>query len=306
MKTFAQLSVEYLDHRAATGTTPGCLRDEKSLLREFAQWMEREGVASPETLGSDHLMRWQRAFVATPNVRTGLPRQAKSINNALGSLRGFLTWLARMGKLPGQLVDKVVRLKPPPFVAKGASNHRKIRAVLRAMPKDTPEKFTTFALLEFMYSSGARLGEVSRLKVNDVELASNIVRLRGRNGKERVVPFGKHAHKVLQDYLTVVRPKLLRNPDEDAFWLGRFAPLTKDSIQRRLQKLRRYSPEAAGLTSVVVRRNCATEMSRGGASLYAIKTQLGHKDLQTIRHYINLTFEDVQKTHAACHPRDRF
>jgi site-specific recombinase XerD len=161
-------------------------------------------------------------------------------------------------------------------------------------------------MLELLYSTGLRARELLGLDVADVDLRSATARVLGKGEKERVAPIGRTALRLLESYLKGVRPFLLRNPREPALFLNRRGRrLAYDDLLRLVHRHAARVGAAVTVTPHTFRRSCATEMIRGGANLYHVKDLLGHETLDTLRHYARLNVEDLRKTLARCHPRER-
>ena len=157
-----------------------------------------------------------------------------------------------------------------------------------------------------LYSTGIRVSELLGLNVRDVDLDNATAVVLGKGNKQRVVPIGKTALRLLESYLKAVRPFLLKKSDEQALFLNHAGErMPYHTVRRIVQR----QAEAAGLeikvTPHTFRRSCTTELIRGGANLYHVKEILGHENLETLKHYTKLTIEDLKKTHAKCHPRER-
>jgi site-specific recombinase XerD len=154
------------------------------------------------------------------------------------------------------------------------------------------------------YSTAARPCELLGLDVANVDLSLGLVRVLGKGDKERILPIGRTAQKVLVDYLRASRPLLLRHSGATALWLNdRGGRLGYDSLFKLMQQV--IVPlSSQKVTWYDFRRSCATELARGGASLWAIKELLGHDRLETVRHYVHFTLDDLRRAHARCHPRN--
>jgi integrase/recombinase XerD len=157
------------------------------------------------------------------------------------------------------------------------------------------------ALGELAYTTAARPCELLALNISDANFETALVRVLGKGQKERMLPVGKMALRTMENYVRAVRPLLLRNPNERALWLNeRGRRLGYDSM---LALLHRHVPEKK-ITWYTFRRSCATELARAGANPWAIKELLGHDHIETLRHYVHLTIEDLKKAHDRCHPRN--
>jgi integrase len=162
------------------------------------------------------------------------------------------------------------------------------------------------AMLEMLYSTGVRAAELLGLNMGDIDLGNATALVMGKGSKQRVVPFGRTAGRVLESYLKGVRPLLMRDAAEPAVWLNRSGRRVSYAMfRRRFEVQARQFEFPFAVTPHTFRRSCATELIRGGASLWHVKELLGHENLDTLQHYVRLTIADLKKTHARCHPRER-
>ena len=151
-----------------------------------------------------------------------------------------------------------------------------------------------------------RAAELLALDVADVDLANATALVMGKGRKQRVVPLGKTALRLVTSYLRGVRPFLVRDAAERALWLTRDGKrLPYHTLLKRLHAHADRLALPVTVTPHTFRRSCTTELIRGGANLWHVKELLGHEHLDTLQHYAKLTIADLMKTHAKCHPRER-
>ncbi len=142
--------------------------------------------------------------------------------------------------------------------------------------------------------------------VADVDLTHATAIVTGKGNKQRVVPVGKTALRLVTSYLRGVRPFLVRDAAERALWLTRAgARLPYHTLLKRVRLHGDRLALPVAVTPHTFRRSCTTELIRGGANLWHVKELLGHEHLDTLQHYAKLTIADLKKTHAKCHPRER-
>ena len=184
-------------------------------------------------------------------------------------------------------------LQPVPSVAE-------IRKLLAVPDTTTPMGVQDRAILETLYSTGARLGELKNMTVLDPDLEHGMIRLAGKGNKHRMAPLGKQAVFWLKVWLRDVRPKHMQNhPEKLSLWVGSHhrKPLNTEIIER---KLRHYA-KAAGIkmqiTPHAMRRACATHMLENGAHPVQIQMLLGHSDLSSLSQYLRVTVKAMRKMH---------
>ena len=158
-----------------------------------------------------------------------------------------------------------------------------------------------------MYGTGMRIIEVLRLRVKDIEFEQRAIIVRdGKGEKDRMVPIGRTALALLENYVKGVRPFLVREPGEQALFLDdQGHRLPYHTLRRMVHAVAARSGTGDRVTPHSWRRSCTTELLRGGAGMYHLKELLGHESLDTLQHYAKLTIHDLKKEHHRCHPREK-
>lgn len=236
--------------------------------------------------------------------RTTLARRA-------AAARTFTAWARRLGVLGA---DPGARLVSP-------RAHRTLPAVLRrdeagdvlrasnigAAERD-PEALRDNAVLELLYATGVRVSELCGLDIGDVEFGSRVVRVFGKGGKERVVPFGVPAERALRSWLDGGRPVLARGDKaaSSALFLGvRGGRLDPRAVRRMVHDAVSAVPGAADMGPHGLRHSAATHLLEGGADLRTVQELLGHATLATTQLYTHVTVERLKAIHDRAHPRAR-
>jgi integrase/recombinase XerD len=174
-------------------------------------------------------------------------------------------------------------------------------------PSDGPLTLRNRALLEVLYSTGARISEAVGLDVDDVDTAARSVLLRGKGGKQRLVPVGRPAVAALDGYLVRGRPELARRGrgTPGIFLNVRGGRLSRQSAWQVLQD----AAERAGITATVsphtLRHSFATHLLEGGADVRVVQELLGHASVTTTQIYTLVTVNALREVWAGAHPRAR-
>ncbi len=182
---------------------------------------------------------------------------------------------------------------------------REMRRLLSMPDLTTLQGVRDRAMMELLYSTGMRRGELMGLKVFDVNLDNATTRVHGKFDKERILPLGKQAVRYVRLYLTDVRPKLqpLLSRQHEDLWLSRNRRLIGEALPA--VRIAGYV-KAAGIAKPVdahtFRRTCATHLLLGGAHPVAVAQLLGHADLESLSHYLRTTVGDLKRAHAQTNP----
>ncbi len=158
------------------------------------------------------------------------------------------------------------------------------------------------ALLELLYATGMRVSEIVNLRLEDVDLAGSKAIVRGKGDKERLVPFGVSAQKMLEAYLREARPQLCRTRRSPLVFVDRNGTgLTRERVWRIVRESkpdRKASPH-------MLRHSCATHMVGNGADLRTVQTILGHADISTTQVYTHVALDRLKEVYKKHHPRSR-
>ncbi len=253
-----------------------------------------------------------RSWLATQHAagagRTTLARRA-------AAARTFTAWARRRGLLSG---DPGARLVAP-------RSHRTLPGVLRpeqagevmrasgagAAERDA-EALRDHAVLELLYATGVRVSELCGLDVDDVDFTRRVVRVLGKGGKERMVPFGVPAERALRGWLDTGRPAIAKASNKVdksagvALFLGvRGGRLDPRTVRRVVHDAVGSVPGATDMGPHGLRHSAATHLLEGGADLRSVQELLGHATLATTQLYTHVTVERLKAIHDRTHPRAR-
>ena len=275
-------------------------------IRRFIQWLEaRTNITTPDQLTVQAIMHWRQSLSDRRHHRTGLPLKPQSIRHETMRIRIFLVGLVRSGHLPQRVLAMFPKERNRRILPQYTPDHKTVRRYLRSLPDGTPRACMLRVIAELLYTTAMRPSEALSMDVDDIDFENGLVRVMGKGRKERMLPFGRTARRLLTSYLEGIRPLLLRDPQQRALWLNSLGGrLNYHALLYGLHN-KVASADGGRFTCYSFRRACATEMIRADASLWMVKLLLGHGSYESIQHYVNLTVMDLQKTHARCHPRDQ-
>jgi integrase/recombinase XerD len=181
---------------------------------------------------------------------------------------------------------------------------QEVEQLLQAPDTSTPLGKRDAALLEMLYATGLRASELIALTVGDVQTTAGYVKVRGKGGKERLVPVGEMAAVQLDDYLLAGRPKLLKARPAVYLFVNRSAAgLTRQGLWKIVKK---YMPQTAihkPFSPHTLRHSFATHLLEGGADLRSLQHMLGHVDISTTQIYTHVIQQRLRVLYTAHHPR---
>ena len=235
------------------------------------------------------------------------PLSASSAARAVVAVRGLHRFAARDGIVEAD-VARAVRPPAPPRRLPKAMSVDDIGRLLEAAGFDrTPLALRDRALLEVLYGTGARISEAVGLSVDDLDRSSSAVLLRGKGGKERVVPVGSYALRAADDYLVRARPVLAAagRGTPRLFLNARGGPLSRQSAWTILRSAAERAGLAAAVSPHTLRHSYATHLLDGGADVRVVQELLGHASVTTTQVYTLVTVDRLREVYATAHPRAR-
>ena len=289
--------VAYLQDQRRVSTQT--LRAYASDLAQFrAVLADRHGarLPGPETIDPMAI----RGFVARLH-REGLAKS--SIARKLSAVRSFLRYAVRSGEIDKSPADGIPTPKQAKLLPKNLTVDE-VFTLLDAIAGDDVAARRDKALLEFLYATGLRVGELAALDLDDVDLAGGLVRALGKGNKERIVPFGRKAQTSLLAWLSASEPLRRSRGDANALFLNlRGTRLTDRSVRRILDRRMKEAAIAAHISPHALRHTFATHMLGAGADLRAIQELLGHASLSTTQRYTHVGVEALMAVYDKAHPR---
>lgn len=228
----------------------------------------------------------------------------RSARRLLSTVKRFYRFQVRAGRLaedPSARIDGPRVGRPLPDSLAEAE----VEALLAAPDTDTDRGLRDRAMLELMYASGLRVSELVGLRSDTLSRTHGVLRLRGKGGRERVVPVGEHALGWIERYIDEARPGLLahKEPSEYLFVTARGGPMTRQAFWYVVKHHARRVGIERPLSPHTLRHAFATHLLNHGADLRAVQMLLGHSDLSTTQIYTHVARARLQDIHAHHHPR---
>lgn len=296
----------YLDHLSVErGLAANTLSSYRRDLRRYQEYLAEVGVDSLDAVAEAHvssfLVRLREGDADHP------PLSSTSAARTVVAVRGFHKFAVADGLATA---DPAAAVKPPTPAKRlpKALPLSDVEAILEASgAAGTTLALRDRALLEVLYGTGARISEAVGLDVDDLDPVDGTVLLRGKGGKERLVPVGSFAREAVDAYLVRGRPELVATGSGTPalFLNARGGRLSRQSAWAVLVK----AAERAGVTRDVsphtLRHSFATHLLDGGADVRVVQELLGHASVTTTQVYTLVTVENLREVFAAAHPRAR-
>lgn len=289
----------YVDEAEASGGAgPGTGTDTGTGVNERGPAGASEAALDEIRLAD--LRAWLGVLAAAGSARSSIARRS-------ASLRTFFGWATRQGHVQ---VDPSLRLVAPkrhrtlpPVLAKDdAAGLLDVAAV--AADDDDPVHLRDRAILELLYATGVRVGELTGLDIDDVDFGANVIRVIGKGDKERRVPFGGPARSALREWFDRGRPLLVVDGSGPGLFLGRRGKrIDPRQVRTLVHDMLTHVPDAPDLGPHGLRHSAATHLLEGGADLRMVQELLGHASLATTQIYTHVSIERLAASYAQAHPR---
>ncbi len=307
---------DYLDHLVVErGLARNSVSSYRLDLRRYADYLAERGITAVDGVDEAHVS----GFLA--RLRAGdadhPPLSASSAARAVVAVRGLHRFCLREGAIATDVAAAVRPPRPPRRLPK-ALPVADVTSILEAAgAPGTALAIRDRALLELLYGTGARISEGVGLDVDDLDLAAaagippsapgGSVLLRGKGGRERVVPVGSYAVAALDAYLVRARPHLagLGAATPAVFLNARGGRLSRQSAWTVLAKVAERAGVTAEVSPHTLRHSFATHLLDGGADVRVVQELLGHASVTTTQVYTLVTVDRLREVYATAHPRAR-
>ncbi|CAN7581140.1 site-specific tyrosine recombinase XerD [Acidovorax sp. LjRoot117] len=262
----------------------------------YAQWLaaQQPAVALDET-AERHL----NGYFAARHAET----RATTANRRLTVLRRYFHWALRERRITADPTVRLTAARQPLRVPKTLSQAQ-VEALLNAPDLGNPLGVRDRTMLELMYASGLRVTELVTLKTFQLGLAEGVLRVMGKGGKERLVPFGEVARQWLNQYLQEARGAILSGQQtDDLFVTQRGSGMTRAMFWVIVKKWAAVAGITVPLSPHTLRHAFATHLLNHGADLRVVQLLLGHADISTTTIYTHVARERLKVLHSEHHPR---
>lgn len=269
-------------------------------LRSLHSYLAEAGVHTLDEVRLADLRGWLGSQGQAGASRSTVSRRA-------AAAKTFFRWARRQGHLS---VDPALRLVAPgrdahlPGVLRQSQASQLMGLAAVAADDEDPVRIRNRAMVELLYASGMRVGELTGLDVDDVDLARGTAKVLGKGDKERIVPFGAPAAEALRQWLGGARPALATAESGPALFLGRRGRrVDQRQVRSALQELLAHLPDTPHMGPHGLRHSAATHLLEGGADLRTVQEVLGHASLATTQIYTHVSVERLRTAYQQAHPR---
>ena len=281
------------------GLSPHTVRAYVGDITRLLQHAARGGVVDLDGLTLPVLRRWLAAERVTRHADTTVARRA-------AATRTFTQYAARTGRaqrdVGAGLVSPRIQRKLPAVLTQDQAD--RLLTSTANPPATDPAALRERAVLELLYASGLRVGELVGLDIGDIDRDKRLLRAMGKGAKQRTVPFGEPAGEALDDWLELGRPLLVSELSGAALFLGlRGGRLNQRAVRESVHRALAALGDVPQLGPHGLRHSAATHLVEGGADLRTVQELLGHAALTSTQLYTHVSVERLRATYDQAHPR---
>ncbi len=228
---------------------------------------------------------------------------SRSLARAVAALRQFYKYLKDENKVKANPAEKI----QTPEVKKSLPDYltlEEIDELFGVIREDDPYELRDKAMFELLYSSGLRISEACNLRLEDVDLENMFLTVRGKGGRERLVPFGEKSLQIMSRYLENARDDILKSRYSEYLFISKKGDfLNRKSVWRLLKKYLARTNIKKVVTPHTFRHSFATHLIENNADLRSVQELLGHIDISTTQIYTHLASRTLKEVHKKFHPR---
>ena len=294
--------LEYLTwERCLSSNTVHAYRRDLSKLAAFAATVPGRTVL---TLRQEDLIRFVHALKAQKARPDGEEHiKHVSVARAISAVRGFYRFLVSQQKIPQDPTEQLQTPRLGKYLPHVLSVEE-VDRFLGCLRGRSLQEQRDRALFELMYATGMRVSELVNLKLQDVDDNLGVVRCFGKGGKERIVPVGRTARKLLGDCTSTVRPRLLKGAQQHVLFVSRLRkPLSREMIWKLIRRYAKKARITQKISPHTLRHSFATHLLSRGADLRIVQELLGHSSISTTQIYTHVSKERLKSIHHRYHPR---
>ncbi|MFZ2806268.1 MAG: tyrosine-type recombinase/integrase [Desulfosalsimonadaceae bacterium] len=292
----------HLKHLKTLGRSYYTIRGAKYGLRDLVEFLETEKAPNLEDLTIDILYEYQQELAFRVTAK-GRPLALRTRAQSLSVVKAFTRFLKEQDYLvrdPG----KAVKLpKKPRRLPKVILSDDEIQKLMDAPDTRTNRGYRNRIILEILYDTAIRRSELSSIRIHELDLKSGYIHVHGKGDKDRVVPLSKRVCRLVESYITMVRPALLQGKDAGYLILNRWGQkMDPNSIWAVVKRCSYLAGIRKTVSTHTFRHTCATHMLKNGAPIRHLQEMLGHESLESTQIYTHVTINDLKKIHAQYHP----
>lgn len=295
---------EYFDYLASRGIKESTMRYVEFYLEQFHEWLRGQPVKYTHEVTPKIMDEYQYYLMNDYKPKRVKKLSVFAVIHSLQTVKKYFGYLVKNKFI---FLDPTIEMELPekPIqIPKGILTPAEVESLINA-PDNTPVGVRDKAMLELMYSSALRRGELCDLDLYDANLKDMVIHVRiSKTNRARLVPMGTKAKEAIEQYLLSSRPIMARHPGENALFISQYGTrITKGCVNYIVKAYSKKVKLEKKISPHGLRHSCATHLLQNGADIIHIQRILGHARLKTTQIYTRVINPDLKKAHEKAHPR---
>ncbi len=296
MKEINKYLESFIDYlKIEKGLSKNSIASYKNDLKQLILFLKEKNISTIEKITHNHLEEYI-SYLKKHQI------SSRSIARKIVSIKSFFKFL---------VIDNIITTNPADFLESPKIGIHlpeyltvdEVDKLLNEFKEDNPIEFRDKSIIELMYSCGLRVSEIENLKINQINFNEGFIYIFGKGDKERLVPLGSKARKLLIRYINEIRIKYNKKNSEYLFLNWQGGKLSRISIWKIIKKYAKRAGINKNIHPHTLRHSFATHLLNNGADLRIVQELLGHSDISTTQIYTHLNYSKLKEFHSKFHPR---
>ncbi len=301
----SELTLGYLKHLKIIGRSPYTIKNARYELQKFITFMEQETPSTLDNLTRDILYEYQQELAFKISSK-GKLLSLRTQGQRLGVIKAFTRYLKENDYMILDPGDAIKLPKKPRRLPKVILNTMELKKIMEAADIRTNQGCRNRVILEILYDTAIRRSELAGIKINNLDLHSGFIHVRGKGDKDRVVPMSERVCRLIENYIVMVRPTYLQKKDPGYLILNRWGQrMDPNAVWAVVKRCTYLAGIKKNVSTHTFRHTCATHMLKNGAPVRHIQEMLGHESLESTQIYTRVTINDLKQIHAKYHPGEQ-
>jgi len=297
---------EFLDQMSAKGYSPGTISYNKLYLEKFLDYLRAARINNIQAVSPRTMSQYSHYLLNIYRKSSGDKLHPSTICQKLNAVKKYFAFLLKRGYIFFDPTRTITLPRSQRHIPRNIPTESEMERLLERPDTCRRSGLRDRTILELLYSTGIRKSELINLNLYDLDTNSGILRvIKGKGGKDRVVPVGKVASYWVSCYIREVRSRWVRAPREKSLFVNALGQRLSSALLSFILGTYSKGIGERKITCHSLRHACATHMLRGGADIRIIQELLGHRRLETTEIYTRVTPVDLRETLKRYHPRER-
>ncbi len=298
---------DYIDYLKVKGLSIGYIDKRYRDLLKFEKFLNKKHIYNVKKVILKDLIDYVQLLFQKKSILTGKKRSNNYIRSLISTIKNYFKYLIDNNYIIYNPAEKVDLPKKGQYLPRGVMSEAEVLHILSIPDMNTYQGYLYKMIMEILYSTGIRNKELINLEIYDINFEDKTLRVNeGKGRKDRIIPIGKTALKIIQLYLHIERPKVSKHSEEIKLLLNEEGfPLKSEEVCKMIKHYVQKAGIKKHITPHSFRHSFALHLLKHGANIMSIMEMLGHTSLGTTQIYLKLLGRDIKEAHEKHHPREK-